>query len=283
MKQKPFGTTGADVSAIGQGTWDMPESGSRLEEAKRALLRGIELGMTHIDTAEMYGSGRVEQLLGETLRATARERLFIATKVLPTNATYRGTLAAADRSLQRLGCEYVDLYLLHWPGSHPLEETMRALEALVDRGTARFIGVSNFETDAMLEAASYLRTCRLACNQVLYHLCERSIEHELVPAAARHGIAIVAYTPFGRGTFLQHTPRRGDVLDRIARKHGATRRQVALAFVIRKPNLFTIPKAARVEHVEENAAAAALRLDRNDLEAIDTAFPLGAPRPLATL
>jgi diketogulonate reductase-like aldo/keto reductase len=282
MKYKAFGNTGVELPVIGQGTWDMPENGPRLEEAKRAIRRGIELGMTHLDSAEMYGSGRVEGLVGETIRGIARERLFITTKVMPSNASYEGTLAAAERSLRRLRTDYLDLYLLHWPGAHPLENTMRALEALVEQGKTRFIGVSNFDAAEMVEAASYLRAITLACNQVLYHLCERGIEHQVVPVARQHGIAIVAYTPFGRGSFLRASPRR-TVLDGIAHKLGATPRQVALAFLTRDANVFTIPKAARVEHVEENAAAAALVLDPSDVAEIDAAFSRGTAGPLATL
>jgi diketogulonate reductase-like aldo/keto reductase len=282
MKHKPFGTTGVDLPVIGQGTWNMPESGSARREAQRAIERGIELGMTHLDTAEMYGAGAVEEFLGEAIRGIPRERLFIATKVLPSNASYQGTLAAAHRSLERLRCEYLDLYLLHWPGSHPLEETMQALEALVQRGTTRFVGVSNFETDSMLEAASYLRAVPLACNQVLYHLGERGIEHELIPAAYQRGIAIVAYTPFGRGGFLRTAKGRG-VLESVARKHGATPREAALAFLTREQNVFAIPKAAQVAHVEENAAAGSLTLDAGDIAAIDEAFPRGRAGPLAML
>jgi diketogulonate reductase-like aldo/keto reductase len=281
MKHKPFGTTG-DLPVIGQGTWNMPESGSARRDAQRALLRGIELGMTHLDTAEMYGTGAVEQLLGEAIGGIPREKLFITTKVLPSNATYQGTLDAAQRSLERLRCDYLDLYLLHWPGSHPLEETMQALEALVERGTSRFVGVSNFETDEMLEAAAYLRAVPLACNQVLYHLGERGVEHELIPVARQRGIAIVAYTPFGRGGFLRAAKGR-NVLEGVARKHGATPRQVALAFLTREPNVFAIPKAAQVAHVEENAAAGSLTLEPADVVAIDRAFPRGRPGPLATL
>jgi diketogulonate reductase-like aldo/keto reductase len=260
----------------------MPESGAGKKEAQRALQRGIELGMVHLDTAEMYGAGRVEELLGEAIRGLPRDRLFIVTKVLPSNASYRGTIAAAESSLRRLGCDYVDCYLLHWPGSHPLEETMRAFETLVDRGKTRFVGVSNFEASEMALAASYLRNVPLACNQVLYHLSERGIEHELVPAARRSGTAIVAYTPFGRGSFLR-AGRRREAVEGIARKHGATPRQVALAYLTREPHLFVIPKAARVEHVEENAGAGELSLNRDDLAAIDEAFPRGKAGPLATL
>ena len=282
MNYKPFGTTGVDLPVIGQGTWNMPEGGSARREAQRAIVRGIELGMTHLDTAEMYGAGAVEEFLGEAIRGIAREKLFIATKVLPSNASYRGTLDAAQRSLERLKCDYLDLYLLHWPGPYPLEETMRALEALVERGTTRFVGVSNFETDSMLEAASYLRGVSLACNQVLYHLGERGVEYELIPVARQRRIAIVAYTPFGRGGFLRAAKGRA-VLESVARKYNATPRQVALAFLTREPNVFAIPKAAKVTHVEENAAAGSLALDAGDVVAIDEAFPRGRPGPLATL
>ncbi|MBV9720223.1 MAG: aldo/keto reductase [Candidatus Eremiobacteraeota bacterium] len=283
MKTKPFGTTGADLPVLGQGTWNMPEAGARRKQAQSAIRRGIELGMVHIDTAEMYGAGRVEELVGEAIRGIARERLFIATKVLPSNATYHGTLAAAERSLRRLGCDYLDLYLLHWPSPHPLGETMRAFDALVQQGKTRFVGVSNFDTHEMLEAAEHLRAAPLACNQVLYHLCERGIEHELIPAARRARIAIVAYTPFGRGGFLRAGSGGLDTLQRVAAKHGASVRQVALAFLTRDPNLFAIAKAARMEHVEENARAGSLELDPQDVAEIDAAYPRPAPGPLAML
>jgi len=283
MKRKAFGATGVELPVIGQGTWNMPESGAKLKEAQRAIRRGIELGMTHLDTAEMYGAGRVEELLGETIRGIPRDRLFITTKVLPSNANYCGTLRAAERSLQRLGLEYVDLFLLHWPGSHPLEATMRAFDDLVASGKARFVGVSNFELSEMTEAASYLRGARLACNQVLYHLCKRGVEHEILPEARRRGIAVVGYTPLGRGAYLRAGAKRREALERVARKHEATVAQVALAFLTRDPALFTIPKAARVEHVEENAGAGELTLDKQDLAQIDAAYPRGEAGPLATL
>lgn len=282
VQLRPFGSTGVDLPVIGQGTWNLPERGSSLREAQRALRRGIELGMVHLDTAEMYGAGRVEELLGETIRGIAREKLFIASKVLPSNASFRGTLAAAERSLARLGCSYLDLYLLHWAGNYPLEETMRAFETLVEQGKVRFVGVSNFEADAMLEAASYLCKTPLACNQVLYHLCERGAEHAVIPSARRHGIAVVAYTPFGRGSFLRGDARRA-VIERIAADRGATPHQVALAFLTRAPEVFSIPKAARVKHVEDNGRATQVQLDASDLRRIDRVFPLGDPGPLAAL
>lgn len=282
MRCKAFGLTGIDLPVIGQGTWDMPESGARLAEARRAIRRGVELGMTHLDTAEMYGSGRVEELLGETIAGLPRERLFITSKVLPTNATYQGTLRACERSLRRLKLQYLDCYLLHWPGAHPLEETMRALERLVKDGKARFVGVSNVDADEMMRAQSYLNDVPLACNQVLYHLGERGIEHRLVPVARERGIAVIAYTPFGRWQFARDATAMA-VLERIARHRGATVRQVILAFITREPNVFAIPKAARVDHMEENAAAGDLALGRDEIEAIDAAFPVGTPGPLATL
>lgn len=279
MIHKTFGSTGVCLPVIGQGTWNVPESGARLQEAKRAIRRGIELGMTHLDTAEMYGSGQVERILGEAIAGLDRSRLFVTTKVLPSNASHRGTLEAAERSLRNLKLDYVDLYLLHWPSGYPLEETMEALEQLARDGKTRYVGVSNFDTAAMLEAAGYLRDTKLACNQVLYHLHERGIEHELIDTARRCDIAIVAYTPFGRGRFPQHHP----VLERIAQKHGATVRQAVLAFLTRHENVFTIPKAATIAHVEENAAAGDLVLDAGDVAGIEAAFSRGPARELATL
>lgn len=280
MQQRAFGAAGVDVSVIGQGTWDIPENGARLTEQKRALLRGVELGMTHVDTAEMYGSGRVEEILGETLRGV-RSRLFLASKVIPKNATYQGTIAACERSCARMQTDHLDLFMLHWPGRHPIGDTMRALEELVRQGKTRFVGVSNFDLDELIEARSHLHDAPMACNQVLYHLNERGIEHRLIPYCKQNGIAIVAYTPFGRGKYKRH----GDVsvLERIAAKRGATVQQVILAFLTRDPIVFAIPKAARVEHVESNAAAADVRLDDDDVAAIDTAYPRGEDGPLATL
>ncbi len=283
MKSKPFAKTGVEVAVIGQGTWDVPESGAALAEAKHAIRRGIELGMTHLDTAEMYGAGRVEELLGEAIAGLPREALFVTSKVLPSNATYEGTIAACERGLRRMKIEYFDLYLLHWPSPHSLEETMRALEALIRAGKTRFVGVSNFDVEEMLEARGYLREVPLSCNQVLYHLRERGAERGLIPTAASHGIAVVAYTPFGRGRFPRAESKEGGTLARIAQKHGATPRQVILAYLTREANVFTIPKASTTAHVEQNAAAGDLLLDAADVAAIDAAFPIGAEGPLATL
>jgi diketogulonate reductase-like aldo/keto reductase len=283
MRSGSFNHTGIALPVIGQGTWDMPEHGARRSEAIAAIRRGIELGMTHLDTAEMYGAGQVERLLGEAIAGVPRASIFVASKVLPSNATYKGTLEACERSLRNLGLAHLDLYMLHWPSNVPLRETMRALSDLVRTGKTRFVGVSNFDVDEMLEARELLGEIPLACNQVLYHLRERVIEHRLIPAAQAAGIAIVAYTPFGRGKFPGPTTSGGAALARVAQKHGATARQVILAFLTRERNVFTIPKAATVAHVEENAGAGDLVLDADDVASIDAAFPVGREGPLAML
>ena len=282
MKTKPFGSTGVHVSAIGQGTWDLPESGSRLTAAKRALLRGVALGMTNIDTAEMYGDGRVEEILGDTFAGTPRETLFLASKVLPSNASFEGTLAACDASLRRLRTDYLDLFMLHWPSAHPLEGTMRGLETLVEQGKVRFIGVSNFDVNELREAQGYLQKVPLACNQVLYHLNERGVESRVVPYCREAGIAVVAYTPFGRGRFARDTIGMR-TLETIARKHGASARQIVLAFLIRDPIVFAIPQAADERHVTDNAGGAQITLDEPDVAAIDAAYARGQDGPLASL
>ncbi len=283
MRTKPFGPTGRSLPVIGQGTWDLPELGAGRKEAIAAIRRGIELGMTHLDTAEMYGAGRVEELLGEAIAGLPREQLFVTSKVVPNHATFKGTIEACEGSLRRLRTEYLDLYLLHWPGGHPLERTMAAFEELVRQGKSRFVGVSNFDADEMLEAASYFHSVPLACNQVLYHLRERGIERRVLPAARKANVAIVGYTPFGRDRFPREAAKPEGVLGRIAAKHQTTPRAVILAFLTREPELFTIPKASSIAHVEENARAGSLQLDAADIAAIDAAFPIGRDGPLAML
>ena len=283
MHDKAFARTGIRLPVIGQGTWNMPERGSARKRAIDAIRLGFSLGMRHIDTAEMYGAGAAEELTGDAIEGLPRAELFIASKVLPSNATFDGTLRAAESSIARMRCEYLDLYMLHWPGEYPLRDTMRALEALVARGLARAIGVSNFDTAGMREAASYLRGVPLSSNQVLYHLGERGIEHELIEASAHDGIAIVAYTPFGRGSYTRSTKGRA-TLERIASKHGATVRQIVLAFLTRWPNVFALAKAASTGHVEENAAAGDVRLDDDDVFDSTSARPSSRPprRPNST-
>ncbi|BDE06245.1 aldo/keto reductase [Vulcanimicrobium alpinum] len=271
MIERPFGPLERTVPIVGQGTWNTPTRGDRADEAKRALRRGVELGMVHIDTAEMYGDGASERLIGEAIRGLPREQLFLVSKVLPSNASYEGTLRACDASLKRLGTDYLDCYLLHWRGGVPLGETMRALERLVHDGKIRSLGVSNFDVDDLQEARTALERDPIACNQVLYHLGERTIEAHEIPYCREHQIAVVAYTPFGRGDW---TDRAGvQTLERIARAHGATTRQVILAFLTRADGIFAIPKASTVAHVEENAGAGDVQLDDEEIRAIDGAFP----------
>jgi len=282
VPRKRFGASGCDVAVVGQGTWDVPERGAGRKEAIRALRHGIELGMTHIDTAEMYGNGAVEELVGEAIAGIDRARLFVTTKVLPSNATYDGTIRACERSLRRLGVEYVDLYLLHWPSSHPIEQTMSALQALVSAGKTRFAGVSNFDMEALAQAQRFLGRVPMVCDQVLYHLNERTAEARLIPYCAQQDIAVVGYTPFGRRRFPREQASPGGIIGRSARKYGKTPRQVILNFLTRAPNVFTIPKASKPEHVEENAGACGWALEAEDAAAIDAAFPV-QDGPLATL
>ncbi len=278
---REFGATARELPVVGQGTWHFPPSGQAVEEAKLALKIGIQSGMRHIDTAEMYGSGRSEEIVGEAIQGLPRQELFIVSKVLPANASYKGTIQACEASLRRLKLDYLDCYLLHWRGSFPLSETMRAMEYLVQAGKIRSLGVSNFDVYDLEEAAKCLSKEPIACNQVLYNLGERGIERRLIPYCQKHRIAVVGYTPFGN--FPQPGTAAGEALRQIADKHGCTQRQVALSFVIRAQNLFTIPKAANIEHARENAAAAEVQLDQEDLDLIDASFPV--PKrdvPLAT-
>jgi diketogulonate reductase-like aldo/keto reductase len=259
------------IPVIGQGTWNMERDGRGAAVA--ALRRGIDLGMTHIDTAEMYGSGRVEEIVGEAIRGL-RDQVFLVSKVLPSNATFQGARQACERSLKRLQTDHLDCYLLHWPGSYPLEETFRAFVSLMKEGKIGSFGVSNFDVRGMEEAVRLTKL--IVCNQVLYNLEERTIEHALIPWHERHGIPVVAYSPLGAQKF--HST---NALEEVAAAHRATPRQIALAFLIRNPNLFAIPKSSVVAHVEENAAAAEIRLSPEDLRKIDAAFPRKPWRGLA--
>jgi diketogulonate reductase-like aldo/keto reductase len=283
LLRRKFGWTGLDVPVIGMGTW-MIEGRSREAERRaiEALRLGLDLGMNHIDTAEMYGNGRAEELVSKAVD-DQREQVFLVSKVLPSNASYQGTLKACERSLKRLKTDFIDLYLIHWPSSqHPIEETMRAMEKLVDEGMIRFIGVSNFDVEQLREAQHALKKYRIACNQVLYHLAYRGIEHDLLPYCAENGIAIVGYSPFGHRNFPSSHSREGMVLAEIAKRHNRTMRQVALNFLIRDPNLFTIPKAGNPDHIRENSGAVGdWKLTDEDIAAIDRTFPLPrADKPL---
>lgn len=259
---------------MGQGTWQMAESGDAQQEIA-ALRAGIARGLTHIDTAEMYGEA--EDIVGEAI-AGRRQEVFLVSKVLPGHASRRGTVEACERSLARLGTDHLDAYLLHWrTDEHPLEDTIAAFEQLQRGGKIRAWGVSNFD-EADLEDARRIGGAGLACNQVLYHLQERAIEHAVLPWCERHGVAVVGYSPFGSGRFPGPRTAGGRVLQEIADAHGASPRQVALAFLVRRPSLFAIPKASNAGHAAENARAGTVRLTEADMARIDQAFPKG-PRP----
>ena len=274
MRQKKFGNDGPDVSVIGQGTWYL-DRGDR-KAAIAALRRGVETGMTHIDTAEMYGEA--EPVIADAIAGLPREKLFLVSKVLPSNASRRGTITACERSLKRLKTDRLDCYLLHWRGSYPFEETVAAFDELVAAGKIRSWGVSNFDSDDLDELLDVAGDGRIACNQVLYHLQERAIEHAVIPWCEQHGVAVVAYSPFGHNDFPSARSKGGEVLQVIAAAHKATPRQVALAFLTRSASVLAIPKASSAEHAADNAAAGDLTLSAAEIAALDKAFPRG-PRP----
>ena len=280
MRTRPFGPTGVAVPVIGQGTWNL-ERDDRTR-AVAALRAGLDAGLTHVDTAEMYGSGRVEEIVAEAIDGR-RDEVFLVSKVLPQNASHDRVLRSCEASLRRLRTDRLDVYLLHWPSDRPLEETIGAFERLVREGKIRAWGVSNFDVDDLERALAIAGNGRIACNQVLYHLLERTIEHAVMPWCARHGIAVVGYSPFGSGRFPGPRSAGGRVLAEIASAHGATPRQVALAFLVREAGVFTIPKASRPDHAVENAAAGDLRLSPRDVRRLDAAFPLGPARELPML
>ena len=271
MQSRPFGRTPHQVSIVGQGTWELDDA--ERKGAVEALRRGIDDGMTHIDTAEMYGDA--ELVVGEAI-AGRRDDLFVVSKVLPGNASRAGTLAACERSLKRLGTDRLDSYLLHWRGRYPLDETFAAFEQLVDEGKILSWGVSNFDVDDLDEALSIAGPGRMACNQVLYHLGERAIEHEVIPWCERNDVAVVAYSPFGRSGFPASGSTGGKVLAEVASAHSATPRQVALAWLAR--HSFVIPKASTAAHASDNAGAGNMTLTDEEIARIDKAFPRG-PRP----
>ena len=273
MKFRPFGSSQREVSVIGQGTWYI-DRGDR-KRAVAALQRGIDLGMTHIDTAEMYGEA--EPVIAEAI-AGRREEIFLVSKILPGNASRRGTVTACERSLKRLKTDRLDCYLLHWRGSYPLDETVAAFEQLVSAGKIACWGVSNFDTDDLDELLAVAGKGKIACNQVLYHLNERAIEHAVIPWCERNGVAVVAYSPFGHNDFPEPKSKAGKTLQTIADAHGASARQIALGFLTRQPAVFAIPKASNEEHAADNAAAGKLTLSENELAALDETFPRG-PKP----
>ncbi|HEY4047354.1 MAG TPA: aldo/keto reductase [Acidobacteriaceae bacterium] len=275
MESRKFGHTGRAVPIIGQGTWEIDSTSQ--ENAVAALRKGLDLGMSHIDTAEMYGSGRAEKVVGEAI-AGRRDEVFLVSKVLPQNASRHGTVRACEQSLARLKTDHLDCYLLHWRGEYPLEDTVAGFEDLQSQGKILWWGVSNFDEQDLEEIRAVAGRGHPACDQVLYHLKERAIEHAVLPWCKEHGVAVTAYSPFGHGEFPGPRTPGGKILARIADAHGATPRQVALRFLTREPELFTIPKASSVEHAVENAGAGELKLTKREIAEIDEAFPLG-PKP----
>lgn len=275
MDKHIFGCTRREVPVIGQGTWEIETQDNARVIA--ALRQGLELGMTHIDTAEMYGMGAAERVVGEAI-AGRRQQVFLVSKVLPENASRAGTVQACERSLVRLRTDHLDCYLLHWRGQYALEDTFAAFEQLKEEGKILAWGVSNFDVPDLIDALLVTGERVIACNQVLYHLQERAIEHAVLPWCEEHGVAVVAYSPFGHGDFPGPRTPGGRVLKQIADAHHATPRKVALGFLVRRPSLFAIPKASSPDHAAENAAAGDLHLSDEELARIEHAFPLG-PRP----
>jgi diketogulonate reductase-like aldo/keto reductase len=258
---------GEAIPVLGQGTWYLGEDRSRRSKEIKALRTGLDLGMTLIDTAEMYGDGAAEELVGEAI-AGRRDEVFLVSKVLPENATRRGTIKACEHSLRRLGTDRLDLYLLHWRGGVPLSETIGAFEALLEAGRIRRWGVSNFDVDDMEELVALPGGRTVATNQVLYNLARRGIEYDLIPWSRKRNIPLMAYSPIEQGRVLRHPAPRN-----IAQRHGATPAQVALAWVLQQADICAIPRSGNPEHTRQNHAALQLNLTADDLAELDAAFP----------
>ncbi|HWQ38444.1 MAG TPA: aldo/keto reductase [Burkholderiales bacterium] len=258
---------GETIPVLGQGTWFMGEDRARRRDEIAALRLGVELGLTLIDTAEMYGDGRCETLVGEAI-AGLRDQVFLVSKVLPSNASRKGVVRACDASLERLKTDRLDLYLLHWSSSHPLEETVRGFEDLLAAGKIRHWGVSNLDVDEMEELLAVPGGKACVVDQVLYNLTRRGIEYDLLPWCRRRRIPIMAYSPIEQGRVLDNRTLR-----RVAERHGATPAQVALAWVLREAGVVAIPKAGTLDHLRENRGALDVRLTRQDFAELDAAFP----------
>jgi len=259
--------SGETVPQLGQGTWHMGENSRLRKEEVAALKLGLDLGLTLIDTAEMYGNGGAEEMVAEAVQGR-RDECFIVSKVLPENSTKAGTIAACERSLKRLKTDRIDLYLLHWRGRPKLEETLAGFEALIASGAIRSWGVSNFDVDDMDELVALPGGAACGSNQVLYNLRRRGIEAGLLPWCREHGIPIMAYSPIEQGRLL-----RDRALTAVAIRHRATPAQIALAWVLRQKDMMVIPKATMLEHVRENRAALDIKLTEQDLGELNRAFP----------
>lgn len=259
--------SGEAVQVLGQGTWKMGEDSRRRAGEVNALKLGLDLGMTLIDTAEMYASGGAEEVVAEAI-AGRRDEVFLVSKVLPSNASRAGVARACENSLKRLRTDRIDLYLLHWPGSVPLSETVEAFEALKEAGKIRHWGVSNFDTDEMEELTGLSSGDHVQTNQVLYNLSRRGPEFDLAPWSRQRGIPLMAYSPVEQGALA-----RNSRLETIAARHNATAAQIALAWVMAQPGVIAIPKASSHDHVRQNVAALDIRLTAEDLAELDRAFP----------
>jgi len=258
---------GRQVPALGLGTWHMGEIGASMAEEAASLVTGIDLGMTLIDTAEMYADGGAETVVGEAIKGR-RDSVFLVSKVLPSNASRAGTIAACEASLKRLGTDHIELYLLHWRGRHPLSETVAAFETLKAHGKIGAWGVSNFDEDDMVELLGIAEPARPSANQVLYNLARRGIEYDLLRWSQVQGIPVMAYSPLDEGRLVGHP-----VLEEIGRIHHASSAQVALAFLLARPGVIAIPKSGSPERVRENYHAAEIRLTAEDIRILDEAFP----------
>jgi len=265
--------SGREIPVLGQGTWRMGEERSRRQSEVAALRLGFNLGMTLIDTAEMYGEGGAEEVVGEAIKDRPRSEVFIVSKVYPHNASRRGAVEACKRSLRRLEVEYIDLYLLHWRGDVPLTETLEAFQFLKDRGSIRDYGVSNFDVDDMEEAYALPGGDQIATNQVLYNLAYRGIEWALLPWCRERRIPTMAYSPIGNNAAEQKRMFGNSTVKSVAARHNATPAQIALAWLLRHPDLVVIPKSSKPEHIRDNRAALDIELSDSDLKELDIAFP----------
>lgn len=259
--------TGATLPVLGQGTWRMGEAASRRKDEVAALRLGFELGMTLVDTAEMYANGGAERVVGEAI-ADCRERIFVVSKVLPENASRQGTVTACERSLKRLGTDYIDLYLLHWQSDHPFQETLEAFEQLRVQGKIRHFGVSNIDIEALRQLETLPLGRLVTADQVIYNLQRRGIERNVLPFAAQAGMAIMAYSPLDQTRLAIK-----EALSRVAARHETKAEVIALAWTLRHPHVVAIPKSSNPRHVQENAKAERIRFTEQDLAELEEAYP----------
>lgn len=282
MKYRNLGKTDTKIPLIGQGTWKFGEDNTNAKQEIEALRYGLEQGLTLIDTAEGYANGGSERIVAEAI-ADCRKEVFLVTKVLARNCSYEGVLQAAEASLERLNTSYIDLYLQHWPSKdYEIEETMVAMVELINKGMIKYIGVSNYTPEILMQAQKALGDHLLSCNQVGYHLNDRRIENDLLPYCQQQGITVMAYSPFGyapqvlfgNAGFPQPGTAERNVLDEIGKKYAKTAYQVALNWILRQEGVVTIPKALSLEHIRNNAESVGWELEQEEIELIDRTFPL---------